>query len=174
MFSIVHPHQAAQYSERQKRMYNFLHQQHVGVLCTVGPDKNPHGAVVYYAVDQQFMVRILTKTGTRKYDNMVHNDHVMLTVFDPDSQTTAQITGVAMERSEAGVVSEVARMILTETRHAKGNGLPPIAKLQAGRYTTFAIKPVQVRMAVYARPHAGDYRTMFESIESFDLDEDAS
>jgi hypothetical protein len=49
--------------------------------------------------------------------------------------------------------------------------LPPILKLQAGSFTTFAVTPASIRMAVYARPDPGDYNQLFESIESFEISE---
>jgi general stress protein 26 len=167
--SIMHPRKPAEHTNRQKRMYDFLKEQSIGLLSTVTSDNNPHGAVVYYAIDPDFTVHILTKTGTRKYDNMVHNDHVMLTVFEPKHQTTAQITGRAIERTGNDTINKVASAVFSETWHKNGNGLPPIMKLQAGDFTTFLIKPEQIRMAIYARPESGDYSTIFESIESFDL-----
>ncbi|TAH33844.1 pyridoxamine 5'-phosphate oxidase family protein [Candidatus Saccharibacteria bacterium] len=155
--------------DRQKRILGFLQEQHIGVLSTVTPDGNPHGAVVYYTIDDTFDIHILTKTGTRKYDNMVHNSHVTLTVCRSETQTTAQVTGIAAERSGRNDINQVASDIATKTRHNADDGLPPIMKLQAGTFTTFRIKPVQIRMAIYARPVPGNYDEIFDSIESFDL-----
>lgn len=159
-------------STRQQRIYNFLHEHHVGVLSTVTPDNNPHGVVVYYTVGENFVISILTKKGTRKYENLAHNNHAMLTVFDTASQTTVQVTGIARERSGRTNIDEVAGEVLgvaSETGHA---GLAPIVKLQAGTFTTLRIAPVQIRMAIYARPDPGDYDQLFDSIESFDFKSD--
>jgi uncharacterized pyridoxamine 5'-phosphate oxidase family protein len=156
------------YGLRQRRIFNFLDERYVGVLSSVTPDGNPHGAVVYYAIGSNFKIRILTKTGTRKYDNLVHNDHVMLTVYDSGLQTTAQITGTAVERPGLNNINQAADAIFTKL--GKSNeGMPPIMKLQAGEFTTFQIEPAQIRFAQYAKPFSGGYETLFESIESFDL-----
>jgi len=157
-------------SNRQKRIYNFLHDQHIAVLSTVDPDGNPHGAVVYYTIDSDFTMHILTKRGTRKYDNLMHNNHVMLTVFEPRRQTTAQVTGIARERAGQGHINTIAGAILGASLQTSDVGLPPIVKLQAGSFTTFSIEPVQIRKAIYARPESGDYDRLFESIESFELE----
>lgn len=159
-------------SDRQKRIYNFLAEQRLGVLSTVTPDNNPHGAVVYYALDDDFTIHILTKKGTRKYDNLVHNDHVMLTVFEPRKQITAQVSGIAVEREGRADISRTAGAIFGATTRTSDSGLPPIVKLQAGAFTTFRIRPVQIRMAIYARPDPDSYENIFESIESFDFDKD--
>jgi uncharacterized protein YhbP (UPF0306 family) len=157
------------FTDRQRRMYNFLAEQRIGVLCTVTPDYDPHGAVVYYAIDENFVIRILTKTGTRKYDNMKHHNRVMLTVFEPLTQTTAQVHGIASERGGSANISKVARDVFSTSTETSNTGLPPIVKLQAGSFTTFQIEPVQIHLAIYARPEPGGYKEIFESIESFDL-----
>jgi len=162
------------FSDRKQRIYDFLKTHPVGVLSTVSPDGNPHGVVIYYTIDKEFMVSFLTKAGTRKYDNLIRNDHVMLTVFEPQTQTTSQITGKATEIIDNYEVNEVARAILAASMKTSDAGIPPISKLEAGSYVGIKIVPVQIRMAVYARPDPGTYSEMFESIESFTLHEEQS
>lgn len=156
-------------SDRERRIYDFLHQTPVGVLSTVDPNGEPHGVVIYISVATDFSISFLTKTLTRKYDNIKHNNHVMITVFDAVTQTTVQITGIATEQRDNFEVNAVAGRILAATMQTSANGLPPISKLQEGNYTAFSVKPVRIRMAVYARPDPGDYDELFESIESFEV-----
>jgi hypothetical protein len=47
--------------------------------------------------------------------------------------------------------------------------MPAIEKLEAGKYVAFVIQPVQVRMAVYARPDPGEYTELFETVEGSEL-----
>jgi hypothetical protein len=157
-------------SDRQQRIYNFLATNPVGVLSTVTPDGDPHGAVIYFTIDKNFVISFLTKTGTRKYDNLKRHSHVMLTVFEASTQATTQITGEAVEITERYDTNSVAGAIIGASMKTSAAGLPPIAKLQAGTYVAFTIKPVQIRMAVYARPDSGGYGELFESIESFELE----
>ncbi|HSX42924.1 MAG TPA: pyridoxamine 5'-phosphate oxidase family protein [Candidatus Saccharimonadales bacterium] len=164
---------ARSFSERQKRIYDFLNRQRTGVLSTVTPDNNPHGVVVYYAIEDDFVISFLTKKGTHKYDNLIHNDHVMLTVYEPLTQTTAQITGRAIERDSQRSVARIAGAVFGDSLRKSSIGLPPIVKLQAGAFTAFQIEPTSIRLALYARPEPGDYAQLFESIESFEYKEGA-
>lgn len=156
-------------NSRQRKIYDFLRAHPVGVLSSVDPNGNPHGVVIYFTVDTSLTLRFLTRTATRKYDNLVHHDHAMLTVFDPLTQTTAQVTGVATEVRANDEINEVAAAIFGASLHTSRGGLPPIVKLEAGEYTTFALHPVQIRMAIYAEKGSGNYTHIFESIESFHL-----
>jgi uncharacterized pyridoxamine 5'-phosphate oxidase family protein len=160
------------FSDQQQRIYNFLFKNGIGVLSSNDPDGNPHGSVIYYAVNRNFEVAFLTKSGTKKYDNLLHNNHVMLTVYEPLTQTTVQVTGLAAEVKSGFVMNELAAKLLATSLRTSDAGLPPIDKLQAGSHVAFIIKPVQVRMAVYDRPDPGDYSELFETIESFGHNDD--
>ena len=161
--------QVATYSDKEIRMYEFLQNTAVGVLSSVTRNNDPHGAVVYFGIDKKFIVSILTKSDTKKYDNLQHNSHVMLTVFETVTQTTVQLTGVAEEVSDPSKINEIAQMNMRATMKNSHGGIPPISKLEAGSFTAFEIKPVFVRMAVYAHPDSGDYGELFESVSSFEL-----
>ncbi|HSX33294.1 MAG TPA: pyridoxamine 5'-phosphate oxidase family protein [Candidatus Saccharimonadales bacterium] len=156
------------FTERQRRIFTFLDTEHAGVLCTITPEGEPHGSVVYYAIDEHFVVHILTKKGTRKHANILHNNHVMFTVWEAKTQTTAQIIGRAREQASGDAVTKIANILFSRLG-PEATSLLPIMKLQAGAFTTIDIEPLQIRMAVYSHPGTGDYHELFESIESFDL-----
>ena len=93
----------------------------------------------------------------------------MLTIFDPRTQTTVQVTGIAEEIIDSYEVNNIAGSITGISLKTSEGGLLPITKLEEGEFTAFQVKPVQIRMAVYGRPDPGSYEDLFESIESFDL-----
>lgn len=155
------------FSDRKQRIYDFLFDTSVGVLSTTDPDGDPHGAAIYYTINKNFEVAFLTKAKTKKYDNLIHNNHVMLTVFEPLTQTTVQVTGIAKAVKSGFAMNEIAARVLGTSLKTSDAGVPPLSKLEAGSYVAFKIEPVQIRMAVYARPDPGDYSELFETIESF-------
>lgn len=161
---------ATNFSDREQRMHDFLKENPAGVLSTVTPDNNPHGVVVYFYVDAYFNIYFVTKTETRKFDNLKHNNHVMLSVFEKSSQSVVQVTGKAEEIKDKVELNSIAGKVFGASKRINKTGIMPIAKLEAGSYTGFKIKPQQARMAVYSRPDPGEYEEMFESIESFDLE----
>jgi uncharacterized pyridoxamine 5'-phosphate oxidase family protein len=155
-------------SERQRRILHFLDTTRVGVLTSVDPNGNPHGSVVYFAASEGFALSFITKQNTKKADNILKNNHVMLVVFDPSSQTVAQVTGKAVKvANKQGVNAIAAAIFMTSISDSKH--LPPIAAIDAGDFVAFRIEPDQIRMATYGAPESGDHRQIFESIESFEL-----
>lgn len=156
-------------SERQRRIYDFLQAIRTGVLATVNPDGEPHGTVIYHAVDKQLAVSFLTRAGTKIYDNLVKNNHVALVVFEPQSQKVVQVIGKAVGVTDGYGINEVAEAVFTATLKTSQSGMPPLVKLDSGEYAAFRIKPDQVRMASYAQPDTDNYHKIFESVESFEL-----
>ncbi|MEO6513908.1 MAG: pyridoxamine 5'-phosphate oxidase family protein [Candidatus Saccharimonadales bacterium] len=157
------------FSDRNERIFSFLKQNPIGVLSTVTPNNSPHGTVVYFQINKDFTVSFLTKTETRKYSNLSHNNHVMLTVFEPESQAVAQVIGTTEEIEDGFETNSIAGTILGISMKTSEAGTPPISKLYAGAYVAMKITPAQIRMTVYARPGSGSYEELFESLESFEL-----
>lgn len=159
-------------TSRQKRIYAFLSSNQTGVLASVDPNGEPHGSVIYYTVSEKdFSVSFITKTGTKKYDNLVRHAHVMLVVFDAQKQTVAQVRGVAQEVTDLRTVFETAGKISQVGRGVRQDEDLPISKVDAGDYAVFKIVPVQIRIAEFAQPAKSDsYSHMFDSIESFEFE----
>jgi general stress protein 26 len=159
---------ANEFSDKEQRIYDFLNANPVAVMSTVTPDGDPHGVVLYFSIDKYFVASILTKADTRKYDNLTHNDHAMLTVFEPRTQTTVQLTGKAKEITDRYEINEVAEINLQASMNTSNAGMPPILKLKAGAYVAFRIYPEQISMAVYSHPDSGDYSQLFEVLDNFE------
>lgn len=154
---------------RQQRVYNFLSRNKVGVLTSVDPEGEPHGSVIYYVTEPDCSVAFITKSETKKYGNLKNHSQVMLVVFEKRSQTVAQITGEAIEIEDSYRINKIAAAVAVTSLRTSDGGIPPIAKLYAGDYKAFIIKPIQIRIACYARAGTDFHENIFESIESFEL-----
>lgn len=165
----IHKQSNAQRIEPRQRMFDFLNQTRVGVLTSVDPGGEPHGSVIYFAIEADFIIHFLTRKQTKKSENLLRNSRVMLVVFEPESQTVAQITGEAELIEDSYEVNQIATAVFMTGLKVSANSTPPVAKLDAGEYVGFRIQPTQIRMASYVRPDPGRYNDIFESIESFEL-----
>lgn len=155
-------------SDQEQRFYDFLNGAAIGVISSTDPNGDPHGAVIYYSIDKNFVIEFLTKSHTKKYDNITRNNHIMLTVFDALTQTTVQVTGLAKEIKNDSVLQKLVKQVFEKSLRTSEAGQHPLSKLDAGNYVGFKIEPVQIRMAVYARPDPGEYSEIFETIDSFE------
>lgn len=152
-------------SDKNKRIFEFLNSHSIGVVSTVDPNNEPHSAVVYYAVDQDFNITFTTKQNTKKTSNLNHKNHAMFIVYDAKTQTTVQITSTAEDLTGTPELPEVFRHTIEASMETSEAGIPPISKLAAGDYTAFRLHPVQIRMAVFSRPDPGGYDELFETID---------
>lgn len=159
-------------SERQRRIYKFLKDNPVGVLATVNPDNEPHAVVIYFAVGKDFNIFFLTKKGTKKYDNIVKNNHSVLVVYNESEQTAAQVFGVAEEIKSNVEINKIAAQVIKINRSASDSFALPIARLKAGVYAALKIIPKQIRIACYDQSANTNCDQIFDSIESFVLKDD--
>lgn len=165
-------HISGHQTERQHRIYNFLQKNRIGVLATVDPNGDPHGATIYFAIDKHFNISFLTKSRTKKYDNLKRNNHIMLVVSDAATQTIAQVIGKAIQLNEADEINAVAANVFLASIQTSDSGIPPVAKLNNGDYAAFRIEADQIRLASYSPPESDSINNIFESIESFELIDD--
>jgi hypothetical protein len=136
----------------------------VGVLATVSPDGDPYAAAIYYTVDSALDISFLTKTGTKKADNLEHNNHAMLVVYEAESQTTVQVMGSVSKITDVIEADEVFSQVVYASVDTSHTDIAPILKLDEGEYVTYRLKPTQVRMATFSHAASGDYNTIFKTI----------
>lgn len=148
----------------QQGAHDFLKKHKVGVLATVSPDGDPYAAAIYYIVDSALNISFLTKTGTKKADNLEHNNHAMLVVYEAESQTTVQVTGSVSKITDNTEINEVFSQIVYASVDASKTDVPPILKLDEGEYVTYRLTPTQVRMASFIHAKSGGYETLFKTI----------
>ncbi len=160
------------FSDRERRIHNFLRQNPVGILSTTTPNGSPHGVVISYTVNEDFSISFLTRAGTQKYNNLTHNNRAALTVHEPASLTTAQINGTTTEIRDSHKISALSIAVFGSSLESTTSGRLPIAQLKAGKYVAFTIQPDQIHLSTFAEPDSDNNGQIFESIESFDLNRD--
>lgn len=150
-------------SESADSIHNFLATRHTGVLATVNESGDPHGATVYFSVDDDLCLTFVTKTKTQKYKNIEKHNRVFFVCTDEEMQTTVQVDGHAERITD---VTEYQKALDAVNRYAarEGNaGFPPIEKLFAGDHVALKIIPKTIRMAVYLR-NAESNEELYETV----------
>ena len=154
--------------QNEQEAHNFLKNHTVGVLATVDPNGEPHAAAIYYFADEDFTISFITKTQTKKADNLQHNNHAVLVVYEPASQTTVQITGTVSAVTELLEVNDIFRRVLNASLETSQTSVPPIAKLKEGDYIGFRLTPKQIRMAAFRHSESGEYADLFKTFAPAD------
>lgn len=136
-------------SSERKRIFEFLKSHPVGVLATISPDGRPHASTIYLTVDESLNLAFTTKQDTRKYQNIEHDNHVMLAVYDAQTQTVVQISGRAEEVTDPDAQHAIYYGTLHAARQTGKDVVPPIAKIAAGPYVGFKVKIENIWLSDY-------------------------
>ena len=77
------------------KFFDFLKSNPVAVLSTVSPTQEPMAATIFFSVDNKLNFYFMTKSFTRKFNNIEQNNKVSLVVGTGNVPVTAQIQGKA-------------------------------------------------------------------------------
>ncbi|CAN5134304.1 hypothetical protein BH11PAT1_BH11PAT1_6600 [soil metagenome] len=136
-------------SKTKKEVYVYLKSLAIAVLSTVSSEGNPHAAVIYFISDEDLNFYFLTKSDTRKAKNLTSHSEAALTIVDPNSPRTIQVTGPVSEIEEPQMYINIMDKISEE--NAKGNNFfwpPPLSKLDSdGDLVLYKLTPNWLRYA---------------------------
>ncbi len=147
-----------------KIVRDFLNAHPCGVLATADGAGQPHAAVVYYSLQDDFSFLFGTKAETQKYKNIEENKHVAFVIFDEKEQATVQITGRVTIVEDPDMRQEAINNMFTASATRSQREIPPADKLFAGDYVILKLLPVVIRMAVYARPDVDGDDELYETL----------
>lgn len=152
-------------TEDHPRIRDFLNNHGVGILATASLNGLPHAATIYFIIDENFNIFFITKEQTTKHKNLHANPHAALAVHDARSQTTVQVTGEASPVNDFKQVQYIFDRVLEITHKTSGNNhKPPVAKLNAGKYIAYCIKPKTMRMAEFVKAEYPPVDQLFEVV----------
>ena len=122
-----------------EKAIKFLQEHTVAVLSTVDRTGRVHGAVIFYLVDKDNSMYILTKSDTDKGRNVYAHNQVAVTIHEPGTLQTLQIQGLAVVETDQ-LVKDSVFTSMTKPRIYQGKThLPPVTKLQEGSYMVIKI-----------------------------------
>jgi general stress protein 26 len=134
-----------------KEAIDFLKGHDLAVLSTIDRTGNVHGAVIYYFMDQNNFIYILTKSDTGKGRNIYAHNQVALTVQEAGTMQTVQLQGVAEVEINQQIKDSVFEQ-LVKTRPYRGEmKLPPVTKLHEGAFMVIRITPTSISYHDYAK-----------------------
>jgi len=139
----------------------FLKKHSAGVLSTVSTDGKAHGSAIYYVVDDDFNVYLITLKTSRKFGNLSANPFVALTVGTQDVPQTVQLEGVAsMLRHPEEISAHAADLLKVLTSNS--TYYAPLTKLGDADTAIVWIQPKLIRWADYASPDTGPTNVLIE------------
>lgn len=124
-----------------EQLEEFLASHDIGVLSTIDRTGNVHGAVVYYASDQNYIIHILTKSGTGKAKNIYTHNQVAFTIHDPDTLETVQLQGTASIETDPTIKNTIYDHLSQPRKSMSKTTTRPVTKLHSGSFMVIKITP---------------------------------
>ncbi len=128
---------------------NFLKSNHIAVLATANKSGVPHAATIFYATDSQMNIFFMTKEKTTKYRNLIENPQAALAIYQPEAQSTAQISGPVSRVDNPEMMQKALRIMSKYSNLTGQTPETPISKLDAGSYVLFKVWPQNIRLGEY-------------------------
>lgn len=127
----------------------YIKSHDLAVLSTVDRTGNVFGAVVYYSVDLNNNLYIITKSETTKSRNIFAQSQVAVTIHETGSLQTLQLQGIAEIETDIQIKERVFNALIKPRNYNNGKQLPPVANINGGAYMVIKIIPLSVKFNDY-------------------------
>lgn len=141
-------------------IYHFVESQHLATVATVDASGQPQAATVFCIMSKAGDLFFPTRTGSRKYTNILTNPSVALVLTDTVDPITFQIHGTAKEVTDEAELAQVITEFMKSSTHGTTGyqrWLPPVKRLNEGHFTYIKVTPTWVRVSDFREEeHAGE------------------
>ncbi len=121
---------------------DFLKTHPLGTLATIGADGLPEMSVLYFFIDDTLSCYFVTKTATRKFDNITTNQNGAIIVYDESSLTSVELAGTLSVLTDA---HEVLHCITEFQKIASTQKLdywvPPASQIDGTQFAACKLTP---------------------------------
>jgi general stress protein 26 len=128
--------------------------QPLGAVSTLGSNSQPQSASVYYVSDSDLNFYFLTRTESRKYENIVKNPRVAFVVTSERPPKTIQIEGTASQMVDEIEADGMYTKLVSQA--IESSLIPPISQLREGAVVFMKITPVWIRCGDFTLLKEGD------------------
>ena len=124
---------------------NFLKNNQLMSLATVGKNNLPQNSILLYTVDEDFNLYFATDKTSRKFENLQYNPAVAITIWKNNNRSL-QIEGKVSIVENANDVSVILTKLAEAAVSEDPSLLPPIIRINRKADTViFRIKVKQIR-----------------------------
>lgn len=121
------------------------------VIATVDTDNQPSSSIIFYVLDKHDELHFITKSQTKKFENLKLNNKAALTIVDTDKPVAVNITGNVVEVTEQAIRDEIMQDIF-KLSYGELHDYAPIIKLHKGSFSVLKFIPHQAKMTDFTQP----------------------
>jgi uncharacterized pyridoxamine 5'-phosphate oxidase family protein len=121
------------------------------VIATVDEENQPSTSVIFYVLDKHDELHFITKSQTKKFENLKLNNKAALTIVDTEKPIAVNITGIALEVTEQTIRDAIMQDIF-KLSYGELHDYAPIIKLHKGSFSVLKFIPHMAKMTDFTQP----------------------
>lgn len=130
---------------------DFVKSQSRAVIATVDSDNQPSTSIIFYVLDNKNELHFITKSQTKKFENLKVNNRAALTISDPEKPIAVNINGTVIEITDSKIRDEIMQEVF-KLSYSELHDYAPIIKLHKGSFAVMKFIPKEAKMTDYTRP----------------------
>jgi uncharacterized pyridoxamine 5'-phosphate oxidase family protein len=130
---------------------DFIKSHAKAVIATVDSDNQPSTSVIFYIIDKNDELHFITKSQTKKFENLKVNNKAALTIVDNDKPIAVNSTGIVVEVTEQSDRDLIMQDIF-KLSYGELHDYAPIIKLHKGSFAVMKFIPKQAKMTDFTQP----------------------
>jgi len=129
----------------------FVKSQSRAVIATSDLSNQPSTSVIFYVLDKNDELHFITKSQTKKSENLKDNNKAALTIVDTDKPIAVNLLGVVVEITDQMVRDSIMQEVF-KLSYSELHDYAPIIKLHKGSFSVMKFIPKQAKMTDYTQP----------------------
>lgn len=141
-----------EFTSEMSTAWNHLQEHPLGTLATINKMGLPELATVYLFVENDFTCYFVTKTSTRKFQNLLMHADASILSYDENELTSVELAGKVEVITDASTIIPIIEKFQHVVSDRKaGYWIPPISQLDAGQYAVCKLVPTAVQVHIFAK-----------------------
>lgn len=128
---------------------DFMNQHDLGTLSTVDYYGNAHGASVHYLVSPNQEIHIISRTSSKKVQNIFTHRQVALTITDESTLQSLQLRCEAEVESDQYVKSKALSILTRPRPYGEKMQSPPVTAIHSGEYIVLRLHPYSAKLSTF-------------------------
>lgn len=130
----------------KEEIQEFLDENRLAILSTVNEEGLPDAAPIYYYPTNNFEVLFVTPNKTKKFKNIIQNNHIILTIVKESTREIVQIKGIASEEPKIEIEEMISKLADRVNTDSDFITVLPLLSYKKQEKKIMKITPVSIRM----------------------------
>jgi uncharacterized pyridoxamine 5'-phosphate oxidase family protein len=129
----------------------FIKSHSKAVIATVDVSGQPSTSSIFYVMDKNNELHFITKSQTKKFENLKINSKSAITITDKDKPIAVNAVGLVVEITDQAMRDEIMQEVF-KLSYSELHDFAPIIKLHKGSFAVLKFIPKEAKMTDFTKP----------------------